>query len=165
VKSGRHERRVVMKGELLQFIRFLTFGAIAVGLNFAIYSSLIFMHSHYIVANCVAFVFGAVIEFYLNKRWVFRSQRVVESPSFKRFVIVNIFILLLSNVALAVVVESQALSRIFPSLSENAELIFAKIPVLFIVATVDYVCKKCWVFESPNNVQNIKSKVVESRTN
>ncbi len=57
-----------------QFARFLVVGLTAFLLNAAIYSGLVTLGVHYLIASGVGWIVGIVNSFFLNKRFTFKSE-------------------------------------------------------------------------------------------
>lgn len=63
------------------FIRYLFFGGANTALTFLIYSSLVLVNLHYLVANSIAWIVGITVSFLFNSKYVFKRHM-----SFRRFI-------------------------------------------------------------------------------
>lgn len=133
-----------------QYARFMLSGALVVLLNFSVYAGLVSLGLPYLLANAAAFVICDTTEYFVNRFFVFvnnPSESKHRNPSYVRFVLVSLGVILLSSSLLALFVESGFVLLFFPWVSPFQERIVAKVPTMIMVSVVDFVVKKFWVFE------------------
>ena len=56
-----------------ELITYIISGGITTGVNYILYSALLFMHLPYLAANSIAWAGAVMTAYVLNRRWVFRS--------------------------------------------------------------------------------------------
>jgi putative flippase GtrA len=70
VEAGCDRLREVV---LLRFLGFVFAGGVATALNYSLFSLLMVLGVHYLVASAVGYASGIIVSFLINRRYVFRS--------------------------------------------------------------------------------------------
>jgi len=66
--------RWVVRSVVLQWLRFAAVGGSNTLLSWCLYAVLVRVGMHYLLASSLAFAFGALNSYVLNRRWTFRSR-------------------------------------------------------------------------------------------
>jgi putative flippase GtrA len=89
------EKRLALRDGALQFLKFCLVGGSGVLVNLAVFNAtLLVLHSHRpaagdYLANGLGFLVAVISNYYLNRRWTFRSDGAVASE-FAKFLAVSI---------------------------------------------------------------------------
>lgn len=115
----------------------LLYGIVGVGttmINYLIYYGTLRLQLHYIVANSIAWVGAVVFAFYMNKRYVFKSQNDQKKEAVAFFYL-RLITLLLENVGLFLFIHIL-----------GVHVLFAKIIVSVVTVVGNYGCCKWKIF-------------------
>lgn len=117
-----------------QFIKFSIVGALNTIISIVFYYIFLKLGLFYIIANTLAYVAGMINSYILNKIWVFKAN-VYSKITILKFTIVNLVSLILSNSLLYLMINGIGFNRIF-----------AQLPVIFVILTINYSVNKIWTF-------------------
>lgn len=95
------------------YTRYLIFGGLNTGLTFIIFSGLILLGLHYLLANSLAWIVGIIVSFIFNSRFVFKKS--YNHKRFLKFISSNIFSFCLSNFILFLLIDIFLLHPILSS--------------------------------------------------
>lgn len=131
-----------------QFFRFIISGGFASCVAVAIFYFLIsFLDINHLISNTISYFVGLIVEYILNKYWVFNAKEVKNVKSISLFLIVSFICLLLSNLVIYVLVDLSVLIKLFHFNNENNLKLVAKIISVLFNSVWDFFAKKIVVFK------------------
>jgi len=123
--------------ELFQIIRFGLVGAFCAALDILFFIVLYdYIHLNYLVANFGSTCFAILINYYISKKWVFKSGKYSASVEFVAFMIFSIIGLVINQFLIWLFVEHFLLN---PKTG--------KIIAIILVAIFNFITKKIFVFK------------------
>ncbi len=90
---------------LKQFIRFNIVGVLNTALTYGIYSGLVYIGFHHLVAVVIEYAFGIVFSYLLNKRFTFAVRGPAGSRMFGRMLLAYVPMLLLNALLLWLLID------------------------------------------------------------
>lgn len=127
------------RDSIWQFVKFNLVGVMNTGVDFVVYSLLIWLGMYYLTAQCLSYAAGTVNSYFVNKFWTFGERGSREQSGnrgqFFRFAVLNGFSLALSLVLLYIMSHMMGLH---PLLS--------KVVVTGFTTVVNFAGSKLWVF-------------------
>lgn len=123
---------------IIQFVKFGIIGISNTIISYIIYSILIYLNLHYLIASICAFAVGVLNAYYWNKKYVFKkgNQFNYIKSLVRIFIAYGITGLLLQNLLLYFFVETFRFSAYL-----------APIFCLFITVPSNFLLNKFWVFK------------------
>lgn len=95
-------------------LRYLIFGGLNTFLTWLVFSGLILLGAHYLIANSLAWIVGILVSFTFNLKFVFKSD--YQHKRFLQFVGSNIFSFFLSSAVLALLIDGLGVPPIIASI-------------------------------------------------
>ncbi len=124
--------------ELIQVIRFGLVGAVCAVLDILFFVILYeYLHINYLVANFGSTCLAILINYYISKKWVFKSGKYSARVEFMAFMVFSIIGLVINQVLIWSFVEHVALD---PKTG--------KLLAIILVAIFNFITKKIFVFKS-----------------
>lgn len=135
------------KNVSVQFARSLVSGAIASLVDIAIFNFVVRTFGIYhLYANVVSFAFSVVVNFYLNKRWVFAKDDGDIQKDFVKFTITALIGLGLSTCLIYFFIDMGALNKVLNLSDDKLLLSIAKVLTIGIVFISNFALRKIFVF-------------------
>lgn len=137
--AGNNDRN--HKESFWQFVKFNLVGVMNTGVDFAVFTLLVWLGTYYLTAQCISYAAGTLNSYFVNKFWTFRERESRERKGnrgqFIRFAALNVFSLALSLGLLYLMSHMMGLP---PLLS--------KVVVTGFTTVVNFAGSKLWVFSN-----------------
>lgn len=124
-----------MKENTKEMMSYVFVGIMTTLVNYIVYFVLLKMHSHWLIANSISWVFAVIFAYYANKKYVFESQNDIKKE-LSSFVLLRFLTLIVENGCLYVFIN---LIHIQPMIS--------KLLVSFITILSNYILCKFKIFK------------------
>lgn len=119
-----------------EIMRFSVVGVINTGVDFVMFTVLFFLGCPLLVAQSISYCCGVVNSYWLNRSWTFQDIKSGHQSEAIKFIIVNIFTLLLTSILFILLIEHMQMS-----------ILVAKIGCTGIGMGVNFLSSKFWVFQ------------------
>ena len=121
---------------LKQLVRFLVTGALASGINYAIFFGLLrFGSINYLISSAIGFFSGAILSFFMNRSWTFS---VIDDSGIRLFKSIILNLISLAANLLTIWFVSDIL-HVIPEISQVAAIVVS--------AATNFIGLKTWVFK------------------
>jgi putative flippase GtrA len=124
-----------VKKSLVQFIKFNLVGLVNTGIDFALFSFLLWLGVHYLAAQCISYTAGMLNSYFCNKYWTFGRSTPYSGRVFVRVVLLNIAMLAVSLTLLY-------------AFREGLHILYSKLIVTALVTLLNFAGNKLWVFKA-----------------
>lgn len=118
-----------------ELFSYIVAGILTTGVNFIIYYSMIYMNINYKVSNTAAFIVSVIFAFFVNKKYVFISDKD-HINEFVKFLVSRIFTYILDISMMILLVDFLAASKYTAKIWTNIFIVFA-----------NYFISKYWTFK------------------
>ena len=129
-----------LSDDLFRFIKFALVGVLNTLMNWIIFFILNASGFYYLVANIISYSISTLNSYLLNSRWVFKYQGDNKKETTLKFIVLNIFGLVLNTIILFVLVDKLKLNKMVRLIVTTA-----------IVMIINYMINKFWVFRGTNS--------------
>lgn len=129
-RSANHRR------SLIQFIKFALVGGMNTGVDFLVFSGLLWIGVPYLAAQGVSYSAGMLNSYVANKFWTFQASGKKNKGEFIRFALLNVGTLLMSLGLMYVFTDGLGLHPLF-----------SKLVVTGATVVVNFLGNKLWVFK------------------
>ena len=126
--------------DLFRFIKFALVGVLNTLMNWIIFFILNASGFYYLVANIISYSISTLNSYLWNSRWVFKYQGDNKKETTLKFIVLNIFGLVLNTIILFVLVDKLKLNKMVGLIITTA-----------IVMIINYMINKFWVFRGTNS--------------
>lgn len=137
-----------MKKLMEQIIKFGLVGGLSFCIDYGLYTVLLFMNVHYMIAALIGFLVSVVVNYLLSMKFVFeRRQDIGRKREFTVFLVLSVFGLILNEVLIWTcydVIYLNAESLITMMSDKTAQLI-GKLIATFIVMIFNFVTRKIFL--------------------
>lgn len=103
--------------------------------NYVVYFILLKIHSHWLIANSISWIFAVLFAYYTNKRYVFKSTNNIKKE-FISFILLRFMTLLIENICLYLLIDLL-----------NLQPMTSKVCVSFITILSNYILCKFKIFK------------------
>ncbi|MFQ6391234.1 GtrA family protein [Priestia aryabhattai] len=110
-------------------------GGLNTAIDFFVFSFLSYLGVYYIIAQCVSYGYGVLNSYLLNKTWTFQHQGKTSKYEFFKFIVLNVFALIITSFLLTVF-----------HYKFNISLPYSKILVTVVSVGLNYIGTRFWVF-------------------
>lgn len=118
---GSNMENQKLKRGIVELVKYGFWGAVTTALNLLTFFLLEGIGMYYITANVVSYIFAVIINYILNKKFVFNSTSQRDSKQFIKFIIVRLVSLLIDSSLFYLLVSvlnfNVNISRIFLSVA------------------------------------------------
>ena len=129
---------------IVQFIKFGIVGLSNTAISYIIYSSLVYIGLHYIIASIIAFIVSVLNSFFWNNKYVFKKgineKRSILHSLVKTYISYASTGLVLQNILLFVFIDIMHISRYIAPLFG-----------LVITIPLNFILNRQWAFMSPKH--------------
>ncbi|MBC5628087.1 GtrA family protein [Clostridium sp. NSJ-6] len=129
-----------LSDDLFRFIKFALVGVLNTLMNWIIFFILNASGFYYLVANIISYSISTLNSYLWNSRWVFKYQGDNKKETTLKFIVLNIFGLVLNTIILFVLVDKLKLNKMVGLIITTA-----------IVMIINYMINKFWVFRGTNS--------------
>lgn len=129
-----------LSDDLFRFIKFALVGVLNTLINWIIFFILNASGVYYLVANIISYSISTLNSYLWNSRWVFKYQGDNKKETTLKFIVLNIFGLVLNTIILFVLVDKLKLNKMVGLIITTA-----------IVMIINYMINKFWVFGGTNS--------------
>lgn len=129
-----------LSDDLFRFIKFALVGVLNTLMNWIIFFILNASGFYYLVANIISYSISTLNSYLWNSRWVFKYQGDNKKETTLKFIVLNIFGLVLNIIILFVLVDKLKLNKMVGLIVTTA-----------IVMIINYMINKFWVFRGTNS--------------
>jgi putative flippase GtrA len=149
------------RATLVQFVKFGMVGLSNTAIAYAIYSALVYMKMHYLIANVSAFAVSVLNSFLWNNKYVFKrrdnQERNLADTLLKTYVSYAVTGLALQSVLLIIFVDVLHISQYFAPLlgltkiavdTDDMSKYLAQLLGLTVTVPLNFVLNKKWAFKS-----------------
>ena len=116
-----------MKDDTKEIVSYVFVGGMTTLVNYVVYFILLKIHSHWLIANSISWIFAVLFAYYTNKRYVFKSTNNIK----KEFMT-----LLIENICLYLLIDLL-----------NLQPMISKVCVSFITILSNYILCKFKIFK------------------
>ena len=93
-----------MKDDTKEIVSYVFVGGMTTLVNYVVYFILLKIHSHWLIANSISWVFAVLFAYYTNKRYVFKSTNNIKKE-FISFILLRFMTLLIENICLYLLID------------------------------------------------------------
>jgi len=126
--------KVTNKGSI-HYLKFCVVGGLNTAIDFFVFSFLSYLGVYYIIAQCVSYGCGVLNSYLLNRTWTFQHQGKRSKYEFFKFIVLNVFALIITSFLLTVF-----------HYKFNISLPYSKILVTVVSVGLNYIGTRFWVF-------------------
>ena len=119
-----------MKDDTKEIVSYVFVGGMTTLVNYVVYFILLKIHSHWLIANSISWIFAVLFAYYTNKRYVFKSTNNIK----KEFI--SFMTLLIENICLYLLIDLL-----------NLQPMISKVCVSFITILSNYILCKFKIFK------------------
>lgn len=119
-----------------EIMKFSIVGLINTGVDFVLFAILLFLGFPVLVSQAISYCCGVGNSYWLNRTWTFQNKKSSHHSEAMKFIIVNVFTLLLTSILLILLVEHLQMS-----------ILVAKGGCIVIGMGVNFLSSKFWVFQ------------------
>ena len=120
-----------MKDDTKEIVSYVFVGGMTTLVNYVVYFILLKIHSHWLIANSISWVFAVLFAYYTNKRYVFKSTNNIKKE-FISFILLRFMTLLIENILIDLL---------------NLQPMISKVCVSFITILSNYILCKFKIFK------------------
>ena len=120
-----------MKDDTKEIVSYVFVGGMTTLVNYVVYFILLKIHSHWLIANSISWIFAVLFAYYTNKRYVFKSTNNIKKE-FISFILLRFMTLLIENICLDLL---------------NLQPMISKVCVSFITILSNYILCKFKIFK------------------
>jgi len=132
----------------IQYFRFAVSGGLAAGISILTFYFLIsFIELQHLVANSFSWCVGLIVEYLLNRFWVFNAKKNTSVKQVSYFLIISLGCLIFSNIVIYILVDLNVLSNFFGFENLTTIKVTAKIISVLLNSVWDFFAKKLLVFK------------------
>lgn len=124
-----------MKDDTKEIVSYVFVGGMTTLVNYVVYFLLLKIHSHWLIANSISWIFAVLFAYYTNKRYVFKSTNDVKKE-FISFILLRFMTLLIENICLYLLIDLL-----------NLQPMISKVCVSFITILSNYILCKFKIFK------------------
>ena len=122
-----------MKDDTKEIVSYVFVGGMTTLVNYVVYFILLKIHSHWLIANSISWIFAVLFAYYTNKRYVFKSTNNIKKE-FISFILLRFMTLLIENICLLIDLL-------------NLQPMISKVCVSFITILSNYILCKFKIFK------------------
>ncbi len=123
------------KNQIKEVILFCVVGCLNTLIHLGIYAILVVLHTHFLLANIIGYLFGLTNSYILNKVLVFKQNKRSLAYMVK-FTLVNILTLFINSILLYILVKKM-----------HFHIIYSQLAVTVITFFINYLGSKLWAFK------------------
>ena len=124
-----------MKDDTKEIVSYVFVGGMTTLVNYVVYFILLKIHSHWLIANSISWIFAVLFAYYTNKRYVFKSTNNIKKE-FISFILLRFMTLLIENICLYLLIDLL-----------NLQPMISKVCVSFITILSNYILCKFKIFK------------------
>lgn len=124
-----------MKDDTKEIVSYVFVGGMTTLVNYVVYFILLKIHSHWLIANSISWIFAVLFAYYTNKRYVFKSTNNIKKE-FISFILLRFMTLLIENICLYLLIDLL-----------NLQSMISKVCVSFITILSNYILCKFKIFK------------------
>ena len=124
-----------MKDDTKEIVSYVFVGGMTTLVNYVVYFILLKIHSHWLIANSISWIFAVLFAYYTNKRYVFKSTNNIKKE-FISFILLRFMTLLIENISLYLLIDLL-----------NLQPMISKVCVSFITILSNYILCKFKIFK------------------
>lgn len=125
-----------LSGDLFRFIKFALVGILNTLINWILFFILNNMGVYYLIANVISYSISTLNSYVWNSKWVFKYKGDNKKETTLKFILLNIFGLILNTLILFVLVDKLGFNKMIGLIITTA-----------IVMIINYLINKLWVFK------------------
>ena len=119
-----------MKDDTKEIVSYVFVGGMTTLVNYVVYFILLKIHSHWLIANSISWIFAVLFAYYTNKRYVFKSTNNIKKE------LLRFMTLLIENICLYLLIDLL-----------NLQPMISKVCVSFITILSNYILCKFKIFK------------------
>ena len=122
-------------GHNIEIVSYVFVGGMTTLVNYVVYFILLKIHSHWLIANSISWIFAVLFVYYKNKRYVLKSKNNIKKE-FISFILLRFMTLLIENICLYLLIDLL-----------NLQPMISKVCVSFITILSNYILCKFKIFK------------------
>ena len=140
-------KKILTKDNFIQLVKFGSVGVLNTLVDAVVFTGCVYLfHAAAGVAQFFAYLAGLINSYAFNSRWTFQSGGNVKQAV--KFFVLNSLTLIISVFLINYLVGIIHVDSVFGiAVGENGNKLIAKLPIMVVTTTINFIGSKLWVFK------------------